>query len=219
MDEVGEKFMPRVGLNVEKIVGIAVEITDAKGIDAVTLKEIGKRLDVSAPALFNHIGNLAEIREKVSHRVMELLRAEMAKAAIGKSGVDKIRASGKAYIAFAMEHPYLYETTQWINVWSETEEKSVFFDFIKFMWDICAEIGMNELETNHTIRCFRSLIHGFANIESHHGFGYHTSIQDSFEYAVDIFILGIKAKYEARQCIYKKEDPAFLFSDLDVYRI
>lgn len=118
--------MPRAGVDIDKIVETAIEITESTGIETVTLKEIGKRLNVSSSSLYNHVENLADIKKRVSHQALKMLKESMFKEAIGKSGTDIIHGIGEALISFAQNHPYLYETLQWVNIWEESEEKTIF---------------------------------------------------------------------------------------------
>ncbi|MDO5602051.1 MAG: TetR-like C-terminal domain-containing protein, partial [Oscillospiraceae bacterium] len=112
---------------------------------------------------------------------------------------------GRVYIAFAQEHPYLYETIQWVNLWADTASQDIFSDIMRLAWEEGAKMGMTEVESNHMIRCLRCLVHGFASIEGHHGFGYKVSAQESFEYALDMFILGISTRLKKERAELPKE--------------
>ena len=186
--------MPRAGVDVEKIVDIATQITDEKGFDGVTLKEIGERLGIRSPSLYNHIDGLPALREKVSVKAMGMLRECLVRATMGKSGVDALREMGRAYIQFAREHTGLYETVQWMNIAADVQSESLFSDVVQLVYDIAAELGASELEASHIIRTVRSLAHGFASVESHNGFSHPSSVESSYEYALDVMIEGIKAR-------------------------
>ncbi|MDO5602405.1 MAG: TetR family transcriptional regulator, partial [Oscillospiraceae bacterium] len=66
--------MPRAGVDMQKIIRVAIDITEETGIETLTLKEISKRLNVSSASLYNHVNNLAEVKDKVSHAVLEMLK-------------------------------------------------------------------------------------------------------------------------------------------------
>jgi len=40
------------------------------------------------------------------------------------------------------------------------------------------------------------MAHGFASVESHRGFSHPFSVESSYEYALDMFFLGIKTRQE-----------------------
>ncbi len=188
--------MPRAGVDTEKVVLLAAQMTDENGFDAVTLKEISQRLGVSPPALYRHIDSLTELKTRVSHYAMAELREVLVRSVIGRSGIGAIKALGQAYIRFAREHTGLYETIQWMNVMADVQAGSLFSEVLQLVYELGAESGMDELEASHVIRTIRSLVHGFASIDSHHGFAHESSVESSFEYAVDTLILGMKSRSE-----------------------
>lgn len=183
--------MPRSGVDIDRIIMVAVAIADEKGIDAVTLKEIGERLGVSSPSLYNHVNGLAELKEELSLYALEMLKDYLVRAVIGKGGIPALKEMGKAYIRFAREHTGLYETIQWMNIASDVQSGSLFSEVVQLVYDIAADIGADEVEASHIIRTVRSLAHGYACIESHGGFSHPSSVESSYEYAVDTFFAGM----------------------------
>lgn len=186
--------MPRTGVNTEMVVKVAAELVDERGIEAVTLKVISQRLNIRSPSLYSHISGLPELKEKVSHYAMCLLKERLVRATMGRSGIDALKEMGRAYIQYAREHTGLYETIQWMNIAADTQSGSLFSDLIQLVFDIATEIGASELEASHIIRTVRSLAHGFASLESHRGFSHPSSVESSYEYALDMFFLGIKTQ-------------------------
>lgn len=188
--------MPRSGIGKDDIVRVAAELTDEVGIDHITLKEISKRLDIQSPSLYNHIGGLPELKEMVSLYVMELLREQMVRSTIGRIGIDALKEMGYAFIRFAREHTGMYETVQWMNIAGNIQNGSLFSEVVQFVYDIAGELGASELEASHITRTVRSLAHGFASVEGHRGFSHPSSVESSYEYALDMLFLGIKAERE-----------------------
>ncbi|MCP1109519.1 TetR/AcrR family transcriptional regulator [Ohessyouella blattaphilus] len=188
--------MSRKGLDTETVVKVAAEITDELGFDKVTLKEISERLGVRSPSLYNHIDNLSDLKEMVSTYAMELARDNLVKATRGRTGIDALKEMGRCYIRFAREHAGLYETIQWMNINSGVERDSLFSEVVQLVCDIAEGVGTTELEASHIIRTVRSLAHGFASVESHHGFSHPSSVESSYEYALDMFFYGIKVSQE-----------------------
>lgn len=183
--------MPKAG--VDKIVEIAAGLIDKNGLDAVTLKEISRRLGIRSPSLYNHIGGLPELKEMVRHYAMGLLRDSLVRATMGRSGIDALKEMGRAYIQFAREHPGLYETIQWMNIAADVQSGSHFADVVQLVYSIAEDFGASEQEASHIIRTVRSLAHGFASVESHKGFSHPSSVESSYEYALDMFFQGIRA--------------------------
>lgn len=185
--------MSRTGITVQQILSAAVQITEEKGFEAVSLKEISRQLGVSSPSLYNHIDGLPQLKDMVSHFAMTQLKEKVVRAALGRSGIDALREMGWAYIRYARDHPGLYETIQWMNIAADNDAGSLFNEVVQLVYDIGAQTGMDELEASHIIRTIRSLAHGFASIESHQGFAHESSVESSYEYAVEMFMAGVRA--------------------------
>jgi AcrR family transcriptional regulator len=60
----------REPLTRERIVEAALEIMDAEGLDAVTMRRIGRELGVEAMSLYNHVEDKDDILSGVTERVM-----------------------------------------------------------------------------------------------------------------------------------------------------
>ena len=48
---------PRSPLNRERVLRAALHLADERGIDALTMRELGQRLGVEAMSLYNHVDN------------------------------------------------------------------------------------------------------------------------------------------------------------------
>lgn len=48
---------PRDTLNRERVLRAAMELADESGIDALTMRELGRRLGIEAASLYNHVGS------------------------------------------------------------------------------------------------------------------------------------------------------------------
>jgi AcrR family transcriptional regulator len=60
----------REPLSRERIVEAALRVMDAEGLDAVTMRRIGRELGVEAMSLYNHVEDKDDILEGVTERVM-----------------------------------------------------------------------------------------------------------------------------------------------------
>jgi AcrR family transcriptional regulator len=60
----------RAPLSRERIVEAALRVMDAEGLDAVTMRRIGRELGVEAMSLYNHVKDKDDILEGVTERVM-----------------------------------------------------------------------------------------------------------------------------------------------------
>lgn len=80
------------------------------GLAALSLRPLGARLGVTAPALYAHFDNkeaiLAAVAETEFTRLIE--RFELATRGV-QHPIDRIKAQSHAYVQHALEHPALFE--------------------------------------------------------------------------------------------------------------
>lgn len=186
--------MNKRNLNRTQVIEAAAMIAEEQGLEAVTLKAVADRLQIRTPSLYNHIKSLADLKYQLSLYSLKYLTDELLLTK-EKNGNDAVRVMGMTYIKFAREHRGLYETTQWLNMWNDENVKVLFEPVVELLTVIYNGYGLTELELAHLIRGFRSIIHGFAAIESNNGFGHDSSIEESFAFTLDIFLAGIKNRY------------------------
>lgn len=96
----------------------AVELARAGGPDAVVLREVARRVGVSATAAYRHFATLEELLDVVKHRALDAM-AEYVLAALarvepkgdpGDIAVARFTAAGRGYLAFALEQRGLFHT-------------------------------------------------------------------------------------------------------------
>jgi AcrR family transcriptional regulator len=87
----------------------AARTIGAQGVEALTLREVGKRLGVSRTALYRHFadksGLLAAVAREGFQRLRQALIDACEGAGRGRAGLD---AMGVAYVRFALDHPSHY---------------------------------------------------------------------------------------------------------------
>ncbi|GAA4429467.1 TetR/AcrR family transcriptional regulator [Georgenia halophila] len=95
---------PRAGLDVDKIVGAAIEIADSEGLNAVSMASVSTRLGFTPMSLYRHVGSKDELVER------------MQQAAIGPPARDVppgwragLRAWTVEYVDRALEHPWVVD--------------------------------------------------------------------------------------------------------------
>lgn len=103
------------------LVTAATELAATGGAENVTLREVARRVGVSASAAYRHFPNREGLLAQVASEAREALARRMIAAAEaagarmegveGSKGVpvDRFRATGRAYIEFALDEPGLFE--------------------------------------------------------------------------------------------------------------
>ena len=187
--------MPRVGLDQQTVLQAAAEIADHQGLDELTLAMLAQKLGIRTPSLYNHVNGLPGLRKKLAIYGLNKLKDALTRAAIGKSKDDAVRAMAEAYLAFAREHPGLYEATQRTPDWQDAEVGQAAAEVVEPIIRVLHAYGLEGEAAIHTVRGFRSLLHGFASIERQGGFGMKLDLDASFRLLVDIFVTGIHSLY------------------------
>jgi AcrR family transcriptional regulator len=178
------------------VVGAAAELADEQGLEAVTLGALAARLGIRPPSLYNHVAGLPGLRDSLALLAVRRLGDRLARAAIGKSADDAVIAIGHAYRAFALEHPGLFaaavraprlENAAWVEA-----ARSV----VETVLAVLGAYQLSQDEALHAVRGLRSLVHGFAVIESAGGFGLPLDLDVSFDYLLRLFTLGLRSAHE-----------------------
>lgn len=97
---------PKAKFTREEILDMALCITKDQGIDAVTARELGKRLGSSARPIFTVFENMDEVKELVIVRAKELYGQYVEE---GLKNQPAFKGVGIAYIRFAIEQPRLFQ--------------------------------------------------------------------------------------------------------------
>ena len=190
-------------ISAELIARTAGEVADRIGLENLSLKEVAERLNIKSPSLIFHVKNLNGMKNIVSNYTISLIVAELMDAGFGNNGLDAVAAMGYAAVRFALEHPGMYESIQWMNIYyvppdDEARDFTAFQQVTELFFRLFEGTPLNELEVSHIIRGFRCLIHGFATVAGHSGFGHPSDAAESFDYCLSLFINGIKQKLEGR---------------------
>jgi AcrR family transcriptional regulator len=184
----------KIRLNSDLILQAAVRIVDEEGVEALTLATLAQRLDIRSPSLYNHIAGLPELRRLLSLHGLEELRSELLHAAVGRAGEDAIRAMAYAYLGFAREHPGLYELSLLSSKQEDAEWAKVANGIAELVVRALESYRLDPAAAIHAARALRSLLHGFASLERHGGFGLPFDLNESFAEMVSLFLAGLQTQ-------------------------
>jgi AcrR family transcriptional regulator len=186
--------MPRMGLDFMAVLVKAAELADEKGLDGISLKELAERLNVRTPSLYNHVDSLQSLRQKLAIYGLNSLHEKMTQAAVGRSGDAAVRALSEAYLAFVRRHPGLYEATFRAPDPNDPELQLAQRQVVDLVMKVLSVYELKDDNALHTIRGLRSILHGFASIESAGGFGLPLDLDVSFRMLIDTFLAGIHTR-------------------------
>jgi AcrR family transcriptional regulator len=184
---------PKAGLDRIAVVAAAARQLDATGGREISMADLASQLGVRTPSLYNHIGGQDELRSELVLLGLRELGTRLGRAAIGKAGAPAIFALADAYRAFARERPGLYPLTQRAGDLTSAAHIAASAAVIETLSAVLAGFGLYDTAAVHTIRGFRSLLHGFVSLETAGGFGIPLSVDESFERLVQLFVAGLPA--------------------------
>lgn len=97
---------PKAKFTREEIISMALEITRGEGIEAVTARELGARLNSSARPIFTVFENMEEVHGEVVRAAKGLYRQYVKE---GLKQEPAFKGVGMAYIRFALQEPKLFQ--------------------------------------------------------------------------------------------------------------
>ena len=78
---------PRIPLSRERILSAALELADERGIEAVTMRELGRALGFEAMSLYNHVAN----KDDLLDGILDLVLAECEEPAPEGDWVESVQ--------------------------------------------------------------------------------------------------------------------------------
>lgn len=97
---------PAVKYQKDEIVRAALNVARAKGIDAVTAREVARELKVSVGPIFTWFESMEQLKAEVSRLARERYTAYIRR---GLAGPIPFLGVGQQYIRFAKDEPELYK--------------------------------------------------------------------------------------------------------------
>lgn len=185
-------------LTAETIVETALHIIDTEGLNALSMRRLGKDLNVDAKAVYYYFANKDALIEGV-------LKAAFAEMTVQLTGTwqDQVRHVAHAYFAVANEHPNLLPYLMRFD-----GTVPVVFEVVEHLARILNTTGLSAQHIAQVIDLFWSFIPSFTMSESYEGFEKlpadrfpvtHalmqevTTLESDLDLQMDILIWGIEA--------------------------
>ena len=186
---------PRIGLDADTIITTAMNIADSKGWSQVTLASIAKQLNIRTPSLYNHVAGQKDIRNRVTLRGLSDLSSAIREAVEGTQGDEAVRAFAAAYVTYARSHPGVYEAAQVIPADASPALKDAAEEIVKLAVQLLGYLQLPQAAVIHHVRGLRSMLHGFALLESGGGFAMPYDREASLHLMIDTFLAGLHKLY------------------------
>ena len=184
-----------VSVNLQTILQAATEIVDSQGLKSLSLTSVAHMLSIRPPSLYNHIHGLSGLRTEIAIHGCDLLNSVIMRAALGKSGDHAVYAMAEAFLNFARIHPGLYDAVQEIHEYQDPRLQQAAERIVDTVVQVMRHYGLDEENSIHAVRGFRSLVHGFASLERSGGFRMPVDVDRSFHFLLDAFLTGLHTIY------------------------
>jgi AcrR family transcriptional regulator len=171
--------MPKVHLTQSKITDTALSIAEQQGFEAVTMANIARALSIKPPSLYNHFKSLDEIKQEMAFFGQEKLYEALMNQ-------ETLLSLAKKYVNFSTSHPGLYTA----SLRGGTGETGHAIVHLFANTPVLAEL--EEREKIHAIRGFRSMLHGFIDLQYYGGFKMDVDLEESLVKMVNIFERGLE---------------------------
>ncbi|OQD53633.1 TetR family transcriptional regulator [Streptomyces phaeoluteigriseus] len=185
--------MPRAGLDTSAVVAAGAALADEVGLAGLTMGLLADRLGVRPPSLYKHVGSLDELRHGISVQAKGEFAHQLARASVGRSGPDAVRAFADSYRHWALEHPGRYAATVPAPAAGDEEDRRVSEAALQVLLDVLAGFGLPDARVVDSARALRSALHGFVTLEGSGGFQMPRDVERSFHFLVDTLIAGFQA--------------------------
>jgi len=94
----------------DEIVEAAEELYRELGWDAVTMDSVARRARLSRDLVYVYFKDKQDLHFAIAARALEVLRQRFTEAtARARTGMDKVEACGRAYMAYAQEFPHFFD--------------------------------------------------------------------------------------------------------------
>ncbi|HEY1569960.1 MAG TPA: TetR/AcrR family transcriptional regulator [Pseudonocardiaceae bacterium] len=185
--------MPRAGLSATAVTSAAIDLIDEQGPAALTLAAIAERTGVSAPSLYKHVRNLAELRDRVAGHVMAELNERITTAVLGLAGPDALRALLVEYRRYVLGHPHRYamlpQAPSNDPVLGPAGQR-----LVELAFAVLRGYGLSGADAVHAARSIRAVAHGFASLESAGAFELAEDLDTSYERLIESLSAGFRSR-------------------------
>ncbi|KAA0021485.1 TetR/AcrR family transcriptional regulator [Antrihabitans cavernicola] len=186
--------MPRAGLVAASVTEAGAELVDEVGVAALSMGMLAQRLGVKTPSLYKHVDGLDDLKHRIAVLAAIELGDAVRDATQGRAGRDSLVAAAQAMRTYVQQHPGRYAAGNLARVIGADDPLAPAID--RMLDSFSAALHGYQLDPNvqiHALRMLRSLLHGFATLESMGGFQLDTNVDDSFSWMVDLVDHGLQA--------------------------
>jgi AcrR family transcriptional regulator len=172
------------GLSRESIVAAALALIDVEGIDALSMRSLGRACGVEAMSLYRYVANKDELLDAVQSFIVEQMKLPKRR----RSWLEHIEAAARELRRVLSEHPKA------IPLFVRPAATESALAALEQVWRVLNEAGFDE---NDALRAVQSVL-AFVVGQALWQFGPDgmRHVDDEFEFGLAVMLLGLQAKLE-----------------------
>lgn len=93
---------------VDRIVRVTARMVDEHGIDHVTIRRVGEEAECSTTLIYHYFGSKDGLLHRAVQHGLESFGEFVATSERGLSGIDRVRASARAYVQWGISNQSMY---------------------------------------------------------------------------------------------------------------
>lgn len=173
------------------LVRAAADLADTEGWQKLTLSLVAGRVHRHVTSLYAHVDSLDELRRQVALLATDELSEQVWKAALGRVGVDALRAIRDVYRAFALDHPGRTAAMLDADHHHDPELRAKGVRLAEPIYATFRSFGLSEAQVLDAHRIFSSAVRGLTIAESSEIFVAAGSLNSTFDQLIDLFVTAI----------------------------
>lgn len=151
----------------------AMKIMEAKGVEAVNMREVARRLGVSHQAPYKHFESRDHVLAEIVTRAFDSFADHLDQAGFDGGPADEVERMVQAYFYFSQKHPYLLQLMFNTQLPDQEKHPDMLKDSkraLRILCDSIAKLPTTQADPNPHIRTevdalfVWSAIHGFSSI-------------------------------------------------------
>jgi AcrR family transcriptional regulator len=151
----------------DQILSTAIQILEADGCDALSMRKLAEALDLKAPSLYRHYADRNALEQAIAAKAATQLQDALEQAIRPLRSASKVlHQSARTYCEYANAHPELYDLMTNFTPANIPEGKA----FWNFVLEIIARITGNPDDTSAAVALW-AFLHGFVTLKRNGLFG------------------------------------------------
>lgn len=175
------------GLSREGIVEAAIRVIDRDGIDALSMRALGRECGAKAMSLYRYVANKDELLDAVQEGIVAQMRLPRAKKlGRGRDWLALVEAAARELRRVLAEHPNA------IPLFVRPAATTGAFAALEQVWNALTEAGFDQLDALRAVQSMLAFVVGQALWQ--YAPEVVRPVDDEFEFGLEVMLLGLEAR-------------------------